>query len=65
REWKADELHNEIYKIAEEIEMDPKDLFRAIYLSLLGSESGPRAGWFLLSLDREFLKKRFREVEKR
>ncbi|MHC1566228.1 MAG: lysine--tRNA ligase [Candidatus Syntropharchaeia archaeon] len=65
REWKAEELHNEIYKIAEEIEMDPKDLFRAIYLSLLGSESGPRAGWFLLSLDREFLKKRFREVEKR
>jgi len=41
---------------------DPKDLFSAIYLSFLGKESGPKAGWFLSVLDRKFLEKRLEEV---
>ncbi len=64
KEWTAEDLHDEIYRIAESTGMDAKNLFRAIYISLLGSKSGPRAGWFLVSLDMDFLIKRFNEVSR-
>ena len=41
---------------------DHRDLFKAIYISLLGQNSGPRAGWFLSSFEKEFLVKRFNEA---
>ena len=43
-------------------EIDPKNFFAAIYTSLLGQTSGPKAGWFLTSFDNAFLIKRFREA---
>jgi lysyl-tRNA synthetase class 1 len=43
-------------------QIDPKDLFKAIYISILGQSSGPRAGWFLSSIEKEFLVKRFEEA---
>ena len=42
--------------------IDPGDLFKAIYISILGQSSGPRAGWFLSSFEKEFLVKRFKEA---
>jgi lysyl-tRNA synthetase class 1 len=42
--------------------IDPADLFKAIYISLLGQSSGPRAGWFLSSFEKEFLVKRFKDA---
>ena len=45
-----------------DLQMDPKDLFKAIYISILGQSSGPRAGWFLSSFEKEFLVKRFEEA---
>jgi lysyl-tRNA synthetase class 1 len=56
------ELHNWIYEVAAQIELDPPKLFEAIYLALLGRTSGPRAGAFLTALDREFVVKMFREI---
>ncbi len=44
------------------LQIEPGDLFRAIYISLLGKNSGPRAGWFLSSFEKEFLVKRFNEA---
>jgi lysyl-tRNA synthetase class 1 len=35
-------------------------LFAALYLSVLGQPSGPRAGWLLASLPREFVAERLR-----
>ncbi len=43
-------------------QVDQKDLFKAIYTSILGQSSGPKAGWFLSSFEKEFLVKRFREA---
>jgi lysyl-tRNA synthetase, class I len=43
-------------------EIDPKNLFKAVYISLLGQNSGPKAGWFLSSFEKEFLVKRFEEA---
>jgi lysyl-tRNA synthetase class 1 len=36
------------------------EAFRALYLAFLGRPSGPRAGWLLASLDREFVAERLR-----
>lgn len=60
----ADEVHNAIYQVKEEVKISPKELFQAIYLTLLGKERGPRAGFFLASLDYDFVQKRFEEVFK-
>jgi len=56
------EFHTKLHEIRKEIEIEPKDFFSALYLSFLGKESGPKAGWFLSVLDRNFLTKRLKEV---
>jgi lysyl-tRNA synthetase class 1 len=55
-------LHNKLHEIKTSLNIEPKQFFSAIYLSILGKESGPKAGWFLSVLPREFLIKRFKEV---
>ena len=62
RGMNADQIHNLIYAIKEELEIAPRTVFEAIYVSLLGKEKGPRAGWFLSSLDMDFLKRRLAEA---
>ncbi|MDO9517977.1 MAG: lysine--tRNA ligase [Methanosarcinaceae archaeon] len=47
---------------ADELEVDPKDMFKAIYIAVLGQQSGPKAGWFLSSLEKDFLIKRFKDA---
>jgi lysyl-tRNA synthetase class 1 len=58
----AEKIHLLIYGLKEETGLAPKELFEAIYKSILGKERGPRAGFFLASLDAEFVKRRFEEV---
>lgn len=41
-------LHNRIYDIARDLEMDSKDLFRAAYQALIGKDQGPRLASFLM-----------------
>jgi len=42
--------------------LEPRLAFSAIYLSILGKDSGPQAGWLLAALDRDFVIKRVNEV---
>lgn len=56
------EVHNRVYEIAREQDLEPVDLFQAIYLVLLGQKSGPRVGNFLTALEDEFIIGRFREA---
>lgn len=56
------EIHDGIYQVAKEQGMEAKKLFETIYTTLLSSRSGPRLGYFLASLNKEFLIKRFREA---
>jgi len=58
------ELHTNIHNIRKASNVEPKEFFSALYLSFLGKESGPKAGWFLSVLDKEFLEKRLEEVIK-
>ena len=60
----ADEIHQQVYTLAEGLEIPAQEAFRSIYLALIGKERGPRAGFFLASLEKEFIDKRFREVYK-
>ncbi len=58
----AEQLHNAVYDISEHVGINPKDAFKAIYIALLGTSLGPRAGWFLASLDKEFVIYRLKEA---
>jgi lysyl-tRNA synthetase class 1 len=62
RDYTPIELHNHIYEVGKEIGLKTEELFRAIYLALLGRDSGPRAGNFISVLDRDFVVSRFREA---
>ena len=53
-----------IHEKKNELEMQPIDIFRSIYVSLLGKESGPKAGWLMEALDNQFLLDRFDKVSK-
>jgi lysyl-tRNA synthetase class 1 len=56
-------IHELIWELAGEFgETKPAELFRAIYLALLGKPRGPRAGSFLTVLGAEFAARRFREA---
>lgn len=55
-------LHSELHEIKTSLNIEPKEFFSAIYLSVLGKESGPKAGWFLSVLPKDFLVKRLKEV---
>ncbi len=56
----AKDLHDLMYAVSEESGISASKMFQAIYISLLGKKSGPRAGYFMASLDREFLVDRLR-----
>jgi lysyl-tRNA synthetase class 1 len=55
-EW----FHKTVYSLKDSVSIEPKKMFAALYKVLIQKESGPRAGWFLSSLDREWLVKRLR-----
>lgn len=55
-------LHAALHEIKATSGIAPKELFSAIYLAFLGRESGPKAGWFLSVLDRNFVLERLRTV---
>ncbi|MDL5501891.1 MAG: hypothetical protein QSU88_01615, partial [Candidatus Methanoperedens sp.] len=56
------EIHDNLYRIARETGLDGKQVFETVYLALLGLKSGPRAGHFLASLEKDFIVKRFKEA---
>lgn len=62
KKWVGEELHSEIHNLKKEMNLDAKLAFSAIYLSLLGKDSGPQAGWLIVSLDKDFVINRFRQV---
>jgi lysyl-tRNA synthetase class 1 len=48
-------FHNAIYELKDVSGLPPKELFQALYRLTIGKTSGPRAGWFLSILPREWL----------
>lgn len=58
----GEELHLRLHELKTEIPIQPKELFQAIYRIFLNRDSGPKAGWFLAGLPRDFVLKRLSEV---
>jgi len=60
REFTPQELHDEMYVLLRHLNMKPPKAFQAIYKVITGKKQGPRAASFVLSLDNDFVVKRFR-----
>ena len=58
----ADEIHDLVYAVAKEQGLDSKKFFQAIYLAFLGDRQGPKVGWFLASLERDFVRARLKDA---
>jgi lysyl-tRNA synthetase class 1 len=61
KDLNAQGMHDAIYAAAESAGIKASQAFQAIYRALLNQDSGPKAGWFLASLDRDWLVKRLRQ----
>ncbi len=55
-EW----FHKAIYELKDTSQLDPKELFATLYQALIAKNSGPRAGWFLSLLPRDWLIQRLK-----
>lgn len=58
----GEEIHARLHELKSEVPIAPPDLFKAVYGIFLNRTSGPKAGWFLSVLPREFVVKRLREA---
>jgi lysyl-tRNA synthetase class 1 len=62
--WDAETIHNQIYEIIETLNISPKIAFSTMYQLILGQNKGPRIGYFLSNLDKDFVLKRCMEAVK-
>ena len=53
-------LSEAIYSISQELEIQPKDIFKLMYRILIGKEMGPRLAGFMLIIGKDRLLKQFR-----
>ena len=51
----ADQIHEAIYDSAIATEIKPAEAFRLIYKLFLNKDQGPKVGFFLSSLDKDFV----------
>ncbi|MCL5773144.1 MAG: lysine--tRNA ligase [Firmicutes bacterium] len=63
-EWNGDKLQTAIFTQANSMSLPQGKAFQAIYSALLGRPSGPRAGWLIAALDKEFVTERFSQAAK-
>jgi lysyl-tRNA synthetase class 1 len=64
----AGEMQNQLYEYAKNVGLvdargkPSQDAFAAIYLAFIGKPSGPRAGWLLLSIEPERVRRRLDDL---
>jgi lysyl-tRNA synthetase class 1 len=63
-DWTADSIHNAIYDLAQEKSLKSKTAFQLVYQAILNQKYGPRLGYFLSTLDKDFVVGRIGEVTK-
>lgn len=61
----AEEYQQAVYEVAKEMELSSRDAFAAIYLIFLNRLSGPKAGWLLHSLNRQFVQQRLQHFSQK
>ena len=58
----GEELHARLHEMKTSVPIAPKELFQAIYRIFLNRDSGPKAGWFIAGLSRDFVVTRLTEA---
>jgi lysyl-tRNA synthetase class 1 len=58
--WEGEALQAMIFDVARARELPAGKAFGALYATFLGKSSGPRAGWLIASLERDFVLARLR-----
>ncbi len=61
-EWTSDGIHSTIYSIIGERNITPKDVFTLFYTVFIDKERGPRLGYFLSSMDRNYVVNRIKNL---
>lgn len=61
KDWDGEEFQTKLYEWSKEMGISSKDAFNSIYATLIGKNSGPKAGWLVLKY-KELSKKRFEEI---
>lgn len=59
------EVLNALYQCCTKTGLDPKEFFTAMYLILIGKETGPRLAPFILAIGKEKVRKLLEEVQRR
>lgn len=54
-ELEAEWVHETIYKLKDKHSLTPAQSFQVVYWVLLAQQSGPKAGWFLATIERDWL----------
>ncbi len=62
KKWDAEEFQTQIYELGKEMGLTGKQTFGAIYTVLIGKDHGPKAAWLILSLEKQFIKDRFKNI---
>lgn len=57
-----EELQIALYELAKSMDIPSKEAFGAIYTVLIGKDHGPKASSLILSLDKDFVINRFKEI---
>lgn len=55
-------LHQRLHELKTEAPIAPRELFAALYRVFLNRDSGPKAGWFLSVLPRDYVERQLRQA---
>ena len=60
----GEKIQADLYTLSQKLGLSAPKAFQAIYLSLIGKDSGPRAGMLIASQNLDFIRRRFLEASK-
>ena len=60
--WVGEDIHLAFHNLKEETGLSSREIFQAIYIPILGRDSGPQAGWLVSALEKDWVVKRFEEA---
>ena len=61
-EWTSDSIHTVIYDIIGDRKLTPKDVFTLFYRVFIDKDKGPRLGYFLSSMDKNYVVDRIKSL---
>ncbi len=60
--WESASIHDKVYDLAQKYKKSPDSVFSLFYRIFIGKDRGPRLGYFLYNLGRDFVKNRIERV---